>query len=79
MAQDIRIYEVQNMLEKKLNNMTQEELLGAEEVITCLFSYLNRLHFKEQKQLDVKAFTKTIEELKEISMQILDNKFHNKK
>jgi hypothetical protein len=30
MAQDIRIYEVQNMLEKKLNNMTQEELLGAE-------------------------------------------------
>lgn len=78
MTSNIRVYEVQDYLEDRLNTMTEQELLGAEEVIHCLFSYLNRVHFEEQQEVNVKAFTKTMEELQEISMQLLIEKFQRK-
>lgn len=78
MESDIRVYDVQHCLEDRFNTMTEQELLGAEEVIHCLFSYLNRVHFEEQQEVNVKAFTKTMEELQEISMQLLVEKFQRK-
>jgi DNA integrity scanning protein DisA with diadenylate cyclase activity len=75
MTQDIRVYDVQHQLEERLSNMTEEQLLGAEEVVHHLFSYLQRVHFEEQKEVNVKAFTKTMEELQEICMQLLVEKF----
>jgi hypothetical protein len=72
----IRIYEVQNEVEDKLNEMSEEELLGAEDVILIMYRYLHRVHFQEQREVDVRALAKTMEELNEACIQLLAYKYH---
>jgi hypothetical protein len=55
--------------------MKEDELKGAEDVLSVLHSYLYRTHFQEQKEIDVKALVKTVEELWEISAEILHHTF----
>jgi hypothetical protein len=78
MSSEIRVYEVLLSLQDRLNQMTEQEVLGAHDIIECLFSYLHRVHFEEQKEVDVRALTKTMEELNEVAMQLLHDKFHRK-
>jgi len=71
----IRIWEVQYAIEDRLRTMKEDELKGAEDVLSVLHSYLYRTHFQEQKEIDVKALVKTVEELWEISAEILHHTF----
>jgi hypothetical protein len=71
----IRVYEIANEVEEKLHQMSEQELLGAEDVIQTIYRYLYQTHFIEQNEVNVKAFTKTMEELQEICIQLLDHKF----
>lgn len=72
---EIRIWEVQHAITDRLQVMTKEEVMGAEEVLSILHSYLYRTHFQDQTPIDVKALVKTVEELWEISGEILHYKF----
>ena len=74
---DIRIWEVQHAIEDQLRNMKEDEVAGSHDVLTVLHSYLYRTHFQEQKEIDVKALVKTIEELWEMSAEILHQKFQH--
>ena len=66
-----RIYEIQHALEDILRKIPEENLLTAQDIIYNIYKYLNRTHFEERKEVDVKALTKTMEELNEICMEIL--------
>jgi hypothetical protein len=66
-----RIYEIQHALEDILRKIPEENLLTAHDIIYNIYKYLNRTHFEERKEVDVKALTKTMEELNEICMEIL--------
>ena len=74
----MRIWEVQHAIEDRLRNMAEAEVAGASDVLTILHSYLYRSHFQEQKEIDVNALVKTVEELWEISGEILHHKFRHK-
>ncbi len=74
----IRIWEVQQTIEDRLRSMKEDELKGAEDVLSVLHSYLYRTHFQEQKEIDVKALVKTVEELWEISAERLYHEFQTK-
>lgn len=71
----IRIWEVQHAIEDRLRNMKEDELKGANAVLSVLHSYLYHTHFQEQKEIDVKALVKTVEELWEISGERLYHTF----
>jgi hypothetical protein len=74
----IRIWPVQHELEEQLRSMTEAELLGAEAVLGILHQYLDYTHFQKQGEVDVRALTKTLEELHEISGEILYHTFGRK-
>jgi hypothetical protein len=73
---ELRIWTIFNDIGKVLENLNKEELLGANSVLGILTHYLTKTHFEEQKEIDVKALVKTIEELDEISIELLIHK-HN--
>jgi hypothetical protein len=73
---ELRIWTIFNDISKVLENLNKEELLGANSVLGILSHYLTKTHFEEQKEIDVKALVKTIEELDEISVELLIHK-HN--
>ena len=73
---ELRIWTIFNDIGKVLENLNKEELLGANSVLGILSHYLIKTHFEEQKEIDVKALVKTIEELDEISIELLIHK-HN--
>jgi hypothetical protein len=73
---ELRIWTIFNDIGKVLENLNKEELLGANSVLGILSHYLTKTHFEEQKEIDVKALVKTIEELDEISIELLIHK-HN--
>lgn len=68
---EIRIWEIQHSTEDRLETMSESELLGAEDILSTLHQYLQRVHFQEQQQVNVRALTKTIEELHESCIQLL--------
>ena len=70
-----RIWEIQHAIENRMRSMTKDELAGACDVLTMLHVYLYRTHFQEQKEIDVKTLVKTVEELWEISGEILHHEF----
>jgi len=74
----IRIWSVQHELEEQLRSMTESELLGAEAVLGILHHYLDYTHFQKQHDVDVRALTKTLEELHDISGEILYHTFGRK-
>jgi hypothetical protein len=73
---ELRIWNLFNDISKVLDNLSKEELIGANEVLGILSHYLTTTHFEEQKEIDVKALVKTVEELDEISVELLIHK-HN--
>jgi hypothetical protein len=73
---ELRIWTIFNDISKVLENLNKEELLGANSVLGILSHYLTKTLFEEQKEIDVKALVKTIEELDEISIELLIHK-HN--
>ena len=73
---ELRIYSLINDIGHVLENLNKEELIGANSVLGILSHYLTKTHFEEQKEIDVKALVKTIEELDEISVELLLHK-HN--
>lgn len=73
---ELRIWALFNDISKVLDNLSKEELIGANEVLGILSHYLTTTHFEEQKEIDVKALVKTVEELDEISVELLIHK-HN--
>ena len=74
----IRIWPVQHELEEQLRSMSEAELLGAEAVLGILHQYLDYTHFQKNSVVDVHALTKTMEELHEISGEILYHTFGRK-
>lgn len=73
--QGVRIWDIQHAIENRMRSMTKDELAGACDVLTMLHVYLYRTHFQEQKEIDIKALVKTVEELWEISGEILHHEF----
>jgi hypothetical protein len=71
---EIRIYSFFEDVVRVLENLNKEELIGANSVLGILSHYLTKTHFEEQKEIDVKALVKTVEELDEISIELLLHK-----
>ena len=73
---ELRIYSLFEDIGRVLENLNKEELIGANSVLGILSHYLTKTHFEEQKEIDIKALVKTVEELDEISLELLYHK-HN--
>jgi hypothetical protein len=71
---ELRIYSLFEDITRVLENLNKEELIGANSILGILSNYLTKTHFEEQKEIDVKALVKTIEELDEISIELLLHK-----
>lgn len=70
---DIRDYQLFDKIHSLYDKMTIEELKVAHEVISIISEHLDKKHFQEQKEIDVKALVKTFGELDEIGITILIN------
>lgn len=75
MSGEIRVYEILNEIGDALGEMKEDELLAAESVIHVIHRYLNRVYFEEQREVNVRALTKTMEDLKDICAEVYINKF----
>lgn len=73
---ELRIWTMFDDVAHVLDNLNKEELIGANAVLGIMSHYLTKTHFEERKEIDIKALVKTVEELDEISVELLYNK-HN--
>jgi prophage antirepressor-like protein len=74
MSSKLRIWTLLDDVARVLDYLNKEELVGANAILGILSHYLTTTHFEEQKDIDIRALVKTIEELDEISIELLYNK-----
>lgn len=69
----LRDYLLLNDINSLYEMMTTEELKGASIVIRTIATHLSKKHFQEQRDIDIHALIKTIEDLGDISVEMLLN------
>ncbi len=74
----LRNWLIQNAVEDRLRGMSEAELLGADTVLGIIHQSLDKAYFQEQSVVDIRALTKTMEELHEISGEILYHTYGRK-
>jgi len=74
----LRNWLIQHAVEDRLRTMSEAELVGADVVLGVIHYFLDKAHFQEQSVVDVRALTKTMEELHEISGEILYHTYGRK-
>ena len=69
--QEIRDYHLLDKINTLYNAMTTEELKAAHRVIAIISDHLDKKHFGEKIEINVKALVKTFGELDEIGIEKL--------
>ena len=69
--QPIRDYQLLKKVDDILHEMTDEELRGANMVLSIINCHLFQKHCEEKAEIDIRALVKTFGELDEISMEMI--------
>lgn len=72
----IRDYQLMNDIDTLFRTYNKDQLISAHEIINLIAQHLNKKHFEDQKEINIKALVKTFEELDEIGMEMLHHKFN---
>jgi hypothetical protein len=75
---DIRDYTLMDKINKLYTLMTIDELKIAHSMIALISDHLDKKHFTDKIEINVKALVKTFGELDEIGMTILLNENNQK-
>ena len=70
---DIRDYPLMEIVHRLYGTMNTEELKAAHAVIGAIAQHLDKKHFDDKIDINVKSLVKTFGELDEIGMEILHN------
>lgn len=68
---DIRDYPLMDRIDNIYRSLSTEQLKGAHIIINTIAAHLNKKHFEDKIEINMKALVKTFGELDEIGMEIL--------
>jgi len=71
MTDNIRDYILMDRIDNIYRSLSTEQLKGAHIIINTIAAHLDKKHFEDKTEINVKSLVKTFGELDEIGMEIL--------